>query len=299
MLLSTGAALQRDDDCDGATDEGCTTWYADTDGDGYGDPGTSVQSITQPAGYVADSTDCNDGNAAVNPGAAEVCNGIDDNCDGQTDEGLPLQTYYLDADGDGYGSADNTTEACSQFAGYVSDNSDCNDNSSSISPDAAEACNGIDDNCNGQIDDGLPEYMYYRDADDDGYGDPVDSLTACEAPEGYVSDNTDCNDNDPTVHDTCEPCVLKVFPHRISKVQCMLKPINWFILSSNEPDTFTRFTAVDWGTNAIETVLTYPLGKKHRFLFVVTRIKSRYLKLNDFFEVRVNDCTGSLRVGVR
>jgi hypothetical protein len=69
------------------------TYYADDDGDGYGDPDDSIVACSAPAGYVSDKTDCDDANAAVNPGANEVCNGIDDDCDGQIDEGVK-NTYY-------------------------------------------------------------------------------------------------------------------------------------------------------------------------------------------------------------
>ncbi len=72
-----------------------TTWYKDADGDGYGDPKSSLKACIQPAGYVANNTDCNDAKAAVHPGATEVCNGIDDNCNGSVDEG------FADTDGDG------------------------------------------------------------------------------------------------------------------------------------------------------------------------------------------------------
>ncbi|MCS6916600.1 MAG: MopE-related protein, partial [Chitinophagales bacterium] len=64
-----------------------SAWYADVDGDTYGDPSSMVMACSAPSGYVADNTDCDDNNAAVNPGVAEVCyNGIDDNCNGQVDE---------------------------------------------------------------------------------------------------------------------------------------------------------------------------------------------------------------------
>ena len=132
-----------------------TTFYRDADGDGYGNPNVTTQACSQPAGYVANNTDCNDSNAAIHPGATETCNGVDDNCNGQIDEGVKT-TFYRDADGDGYGNPNVTTQACSQPAGYVSNNTDCNDSNAAIHPGATETCNGVDDNCNGQIDEGLP-----------------------------------------------------------------------------------------------------------------------------------------------
>jgi hypothetical protein len=133
----------------------CTpqTYYRDADGDGYGNPSVTTQACSAPAGYVSNSSDCNDSNAAVHPGATEVCNGIDDNCNGQIDEGVK-NTYYRDADGDGYGNPNVTTQACSAPAGYVSNSSDCDDSNAAVHPGATEVCNGIDDNCNGQVDEG-------------------------------------------------------------------------------------------------------------------------------------------------
>ena len=62
-------------------------YYRDADVDTYGNSAVTTQACSQPSGYVTDSTDCNDSSASINPGALEVCNGVDDNCNGQTDEG--------------------------------------------------------------------------------------------------------------------------------------------------------------------------------------------------------------------
>lgn len=133
------------------------TYYQDSDGDGYGNPAVSQVSCTgAPAGYAANNTDCSDNNANVHPGAVEICgNGIDDNCDGQIDEGCTLFTFYRDQDGDTYGDAANIITNFTGIppSGYVSNNTDCNDDNVNVNPGAVEICgNGIDDNCNGQID---------------------------------------------------------------------------------------------------------------------------------------------------
>ncbi|MFA6131766.1 MAG: MopE-related protein [Patescibacteria group bacterium] len=84
----TDADTDSDSDTDADTDTGAdTTWYRDLDGDGFGDPNLKVEATTVPDGYVADDTDCDDTKAEVNPDAEEVCNDIDDDCDGDTDEG--------------------------------------------------------------------------------------------------------------------------------------------------------------------------------------------------------------------
>jgi hypothetical protein len=170
-----------------------TNFYYDADGDGYGDPNKTTLNTTPPAGYVSNNLDCNDSEKAINPGAVEICNETDDNCNGLVNEGLPLITWYQDKDEDGYGNPFIMTPCCGKPVGYVSDNSDCNDLDKMINPTVAEICNGKDDNCNGQIDEGVLT-VFYRDADEDGYGSPKDSIEACEQPEGYVRDNTDCND---------------------------------------------------------------------------------------------------------
>ncbi len=171
------------------------TYYRDSDGDGYGDPEVYLTVCTQPSGYVSNSDDCSDSNALVKPGSEEVCNGIDDNCNDLVDEDIAFSTYYQDADGDTYGNDSIAIEACSQPAGYSSNSTDCNDSNASIRPGIAEVCNGIDDNCNGQVDEGLVFSTYYRDADGDAYGNAFASTYSCTRPYGYVSNNSDCNDN--------------------------------------------------------------------------------------------------------
>jgi hypothetical protein len=139
-----------------ATINPSTKWYLDLDGDGYYT--NVVISCTSPGtGYYQTRTgggDCDDNNALIHPGATEVGDGIDNNCNGFIDEGTTTN-FYVDADGDGYGSSNAVVQSLSAPAGYVDNSTDCDDNNAAVNPGAAEICgNGIDDNCNGQIDEG-------------------------------------------------------------------------------------------------------------------------------------------------
>ncbi len=111
---------------DGDCDE--EAWYADADGDGYGDAGELEESCEAPEGHVADGSDCDDGDATVHPGAEELCNGLDDDCDRSADEGASGgEVWYTDADGDGYGDPATATTACEAPDGAVATAGDCDD----------------------------------------------------------------------------------------------------------------------------------------------------------------------------
>lgn len=127
-------------------------WYdtSGTNSDEYGTPGADNFDCAADAdgdGYSAD-VDCNDAVAAINPGATESCNGVDDDCDSSIDEGLGSSTFYADVDSDGYGNPASSTTACAAPSGYVSDNTDCNDADGTANPGEAEVCgDGVDNDC--------------------------------------------------------------------------------------------------------------------------------------------------------
>jgi len=197
-----------DDDCDGVVDEdtvdAATNWYADADGDGYGDDGDLVVQCTQPSGYVLDDSDCNDSDSSAYPGSVEYCDGADNDCDGEVDEEDAVDgvTWYADADGDAYGDAGASSYACYQPSGYVLDDSDCDDSDALQYPGAEEYCNAEDDDCDGDIDedDAFDVSTWYADGDGDGYGDAATSDIDCDEISGYVLDDTDCDDSDALQH---------------------------------------------------------------------------------------------------
>ncbi len=196
-----------DNNCDGTVDEGVTsTFYADDDNDGAGNPSMPMEDCEAPASYVDNANDCDDTNPNIHPGQPEVCNGIDDNCDDVVDtDAVDPTEWFLDDDADGYGDIEESTVACEAPSGYVIDSSDCDDTETLVNPAAAEVCDEIDNDCDGQIDDdddsldSSTGVLSYADTDADGYGDPAAIIVSCIVPEGFVEDASDCNDNADTI----------------------------------------------------------------------------------------------------
>ncbi len=160
-----------DNNCNGSIDEDsavdATAWFLDSDRDGYGDPTTGRWACDQPAQYVENDQDCDDSRQNASPRASEVCNYADDNCDGVVDEDSAVDagTWYLDLDGDGYSnSGDGGLTTCWMPAGYGANEGDCDNADASINPAAIEACDGIDNDCSGTVDDNA--------ADSDSSGAP-------------------------------------------------------------------------------------------------------------------------------
>jgi hypothetical protein len=159
-----------DEDCDGEIDNGATdlhdTW-PDADGDGFGDAvGEVLSECTTGEGRVENGGDCDDADASVNPGATELCDDIDQDCDGDPLDGL-------DSDGDGIG--------------------DCDD---------VEECDGVDNDGDGEIDEGdaIDRSTWYSDVDEDGYGDDLSTTLSCSGGAGLAAVGGDCDDLDPDVN---------------------------------------------------------------------------------------------------
>ena len=139
------------------------------------------------------SIDCDDDNPAIHPGSTEICDGIDNDCDGNIDDGV-LVSFFEDSDGDGFGNPIESTMACEVPEGFVTNGSDCDDNEPDAYPGNVESCDGIDNDCNDSIDDGLGD-SFYIDSDRDGFGDDSNTQLACSLQDGLSVIGGDCNDN--------------------------------------------------------------------------------------------------------
>ena len=204
-----------DEDCDGASDDAdasvdtstFSSFYADVDGDGYGDAASVSAACDVPTGSVANADDCDDANAGVRPGTTEVCDvaDVDEDCDGAADDADPdvdpatRGTFYADVDLDGYGDAAAPTAACDAAAATVTDATDCDDAAATVNPAAGESCDSIDNDCDGEADEAgaTGEATSYADRDADGYGEDGAAAFGCAAPDGYVAEGGDCDDGDP------------------------------------------------------------------------------------------------------
>ncbi len=175
--------------------------FQDLDGDGFGNA-TSTTSCGPLEGYTAAAGDCNDGSADAYPEAPELCDGIDNDCNG-TAEDDDLVSWYLDADGDGFGAGD-AVEACeAPSAAHVRTGGDCDDAQPAVNPGADERCTGIDDDCDGLVDQSDDSFQgdgdWYIDGDGDGFGNPADVVSGC-AQDGRVPFAGDCDDTDAAVN---------------------------------------------------------------------------------------------------
>ncbi len=195
-----------DDDGDGEVDEGFDPeWYCqDQDEDTFGGEDCAWRCDRGSPGdrWTTRSGDCDDDDDRIYPGAPESCNVSDDNCDGVVDEGLETGTVYVDSDLDGHGDPDRRAEGCLDAFGWSTLSDDCDDDDAGSYPGNTETCNGVDDDCDGTIDDGF-EGAIYADEDEDGYGDPGTFLGAECAKDlfyGAVTDHSDCFDHEPQAH---------------------------------------------------------------------------------------------------
>jgi hypothetical protein len=205
-----------DDDCDGLIDDAPVdpvTVYLDGDGDGWG----GFQAVEACPGRPDTSElggDCNDSDANVFPGAPEVCDGADQDCDVEVDEDAEDRVAsWVDGDGDGFGDAGQPEGlACPSAAGWADNALDCDDGDRSVSPAAEERCNAVDDDCDDLIDnDAVDAQDLFADADGDGFGDPDRPMRACTL-DAAAQQAGDCDDNDGAVYPNapgwgpdCEP----------------------------------------------------------------------------------------------
>ena len=168
-------------------------------------------------GYAAD-IDCNDHSETIHPAAEEICDYIDNDCDGLIDDEDDVGPsahgkVFLDFDEDGFGDIKTVVGYCEtppELDGYIGEGGDCNDQDASINPLAQEVCDEVDNDCDELIDDLDPSLdqdttvSFYLDEDGDGFGDPSNSVSGCALPEGARDNSDDCNDDNPDINPSVE-----------------------------------------------------------------------------------------------
>jgi Putative metal-binding motif len=193
-------------------------YYIDQDGDGYGSDDPAFrwrEGCALPAGYADKAGDCNDFRADVHPGAAELCDLLDNDCDDQVDDDVVSQLFCQDRDGDGHGVVGGTTKMdCKPTPGFGACDGDCDDGDKLFAPGAEEVCDLRDNDCDGEVDedvrpicgvgfcarrgrgcgeadctpgDPLPETCNGYDDDCDGVVDNGDSTSLCGEPNARCS----------------------------------------------------------------------------------------------------------------
>lgn len=161
-----------DDNCDGISDpensKDCNRYYADSDEDGYGTGEPKCLCVSIRDYPTLETGDCDDSNRKISPSGKESCNSLDDNCNGEVDEGENIKdcrAFYVDNDGDGFGSDSKNKCLCKATGMFKAEMiGDCNDNNPAIFPGARELFDGIDNNCNGVVDEnpGTPHHKGHR-----------------------------------------------------------------------------------------------------------------------------------------
>ncbi|MEE2752114.1 MAG: MopE-related protein [Myxococcota bacterium] len=191
------------DDCDDTDAEvgAPSTWYEDADLDGFAGGALTREACDAPEGYYAEISDCDDLDASSYPGGTETCDGADNDCNGTVDDDpVDPSLFFADADGDGYGDPATQVAACELPSGYVANgddcddadaqstqvasdvdcdgsptDEDCDDDAPLIYPDAPELCDDIDNDCDGEVDEGLYKVQHYEW--DDGPDGTADWIT--------------------------------------------------------------------------------------------------------------------------